>query len=77
MKVYINYLFQGAAALIVFANLHGSLIPAKYQWLLGIAVTLAQGVISIKAHYSNPDGSSARLPWQPDAPGNSASRGAR
>jgi|HubBroStandDraft_6_1064221.scaffolds.fasta_scaffold87381_2 hypothetical protein len=67
-NLLLNVIFQSAAGVIQFANLNGSLVPAKYQGALATIVGVAQIIVSIKAHYTNPDGSSARLPYEPSQP---------
>jgi hypothetical protein len=67
-NLLLNVIFQSAASVIQFTNLNGSLVPAKYQGALATVVGIAQIIVSIKAHYTNPDGSSARLPYQPSQP---------
>ena len=49
-----------------FANLATSYTPDKYKWLIGIAVTVAQAVLAIKAHTVNPDGTSAVVAYKPE-----------
>jgi hypothetical protein len=63
MKLRFNVLFQMSGAVIQLANEHGALVPAKYQWLLAIVVGVAQLVVSVKAHFSNPDGTPASEPY--------------
>jgi hypothetical protein len=58
-----NLVFQGAAGVVQFANLQGGLVPARYQWLLSVFVGIAQIALSVKAHFTNPDGSDASLPY--------------
>jgi len=60
-----NLVFQGSAGVVQFANMHGDLVPQKYQWLLSAVVGIAQVMVSIKAHFTNPDGTRASLPYNP------------
>jgi len=65
VKLKLNLIFQGAAGVIQFANANGSMVPPKYQWLLAILVGAAQLVVSVQAHYSNPDGTNASVAYRP------------
>jgi hypothetical protein len=66
MKLRFNVLFQMSGAVIQLANEHGALVPATYQWLLAIVVGVAQLVVSVKAHFSNPDGTPATTAYRAD-----------
>lgn len=63
LKLSWNLLFQGAALIVQYGNQASGLIPPKYQSAVALVVGLAQGLVAWRAHYSNPDGTSAATPY--------------
>ncbi|HEY6328669.1 MAG TPA: hypothetical protein VI756_04985 [Blastocatellia bacterium] len=69
MRLRANVIFQMLAGFVQLANLHGGMVPPKWQWLLTALVGAAQLAISVRAHFSNPDGTPAETPYVPPSDG--------
>jgi hypothetical protein len=63
MKLSWNLVFQGLALIVQYGNQASGFVPPKYQPAVGLVVGLAQGAVAWRAHYFNPDGTAASLPY--------------
>lgn len=63
MNTKANYSISTLLAVLQGGNL--SLWTGRIQVIIGVAVACIQAVVAAKAHWSNPDGSPAELPYYP------------
>jgi hypothetical protein len=63
MPKWVNYLIQAVAMLTQIVNAMGSIFPPKYQGFAAVAIAAVQAIVAAIAHYFNPDGTPAELPW--------------
>jgi hypothetical protein len=61
----VSLVFQSAACLVQYGNQAYDWCPAQYRHALAIALGIAQFVMFVKTHMTNPDGTPAELPWKP------------
>jgi hypothetical protein len=66
MKFGVNAAIQ-TLALIAQAALQASdILPGRGRFYASLVVTVAQAGVAVLSHFSNPDGSSVRLPYEPE-----------
>ena len=56
-------IFQVVAGVIQFGNYAMDVVPAKYKWIVALVVGIAQAFQAQQAHFSNPDGTPATVPY--------------
>jgi hypothetical protein len=61
----VNIAVQVVAFVLQALNQLMPIVPAKYQLWVTFAIAVAQAVSALLAHFVNPDGSSAKLPYTP------------
>jgi hypothetical protein len=61
MNTKANYSLSGILAVLQGSNL--SLWSGRLQVIVGVALACVQAVVAAKAHWSNPDGTPAELPY--------------
>jgi hypothetical protein len=63
ITISVNVLIQALAGVLHFANMANWIVPAKYKfWIAGV-IMICQGLTGILAHYSNPNGTPAEIPY--------------
>lgn len=65
MKLSTNVIFQFVALAAQLANQALPLVPPNAQKYVLAALTAAQALASIRAHFSNPDGTPAQVAYVP------------
>lgn len=73
MKFSWNVVTQILLTTVQGANAVSSLFPPKTQAGIAVVVGVVQAVIAAIAHFSNPDGTPAAMPYKPDAAKSAAS----
>ena len=63
MSSVFTIVFQVIGVILQIGNWATGIVPEKYRWIVGLVVALAQAVQGYKAHFVNPDGSPAALPY--------------
>ena len=63
MTLFWNVIGQSVAMLLQVANQFSGAVPPKWQPGVALGVGILQAVGAFVAHFSNPDGTSARAPW--------------
>ena len=63
MKLSINAIVQVLALALQGLNQVTDLLPLKARFWAMIAITAIQGVVAVLAHFANPDGTPASLPY--------------
>jgi len=66
-----NVVFQTAATVVQVGNQALDIVPEKYKAPVALVVGLAQAVVAWNAHYKNPNGESAKLPYEKEEKGTS------
>jgi hypothetical protein len=64
MKLKWNVAAQVLGTIMQFLNANGSMVPAKYQVEVALAVGIVQALSAFVAHFSNPDGTPAEAPYK-------------
>lgn len=64
-KLSWNMTAQGVATLLQMFNAYGAFLPVKYQALGAGILGGLQLIVAALAHYSNPDGTPAAMPYKP------------
>jgi len=64
MPKWVNYLIQIVAFIGQIFNGLGMVLPSKYQVLGAGLLAGVQAIVAGIAHFYNPDGTSARFPWE-------------
>lgn len=67
MRLRSNFIFQAAmvAGTVALSTQH--ILPPEAQPWAAVVLTTAQAILSLRAQFSNPDGTPARVAWEPDA----------
>ena len=65
MKFSVNMILQIAALVAQGANATMPLLPPNLQKWAVVTLTAVQGISAVLAHFSNPDGTSARAAYEP------------
>lgn len=63
MKLKVNVLLSGLASLGQILNTYGGIIPPKYQTLVAGVLGGTTMIVAAVAHYRNPDGTPAVVPY--------------
>lgn len=66
MKLSVNVVIQILATVVQAANAASSLFPPARQAEIAAGVGVVQAVSAFLAHFSNPDGSPASEPYNPN-----------
>lgn len=66
MKFSVNILIQILATIAQALNQIGDLFPPDHRMTVTLIIGVIQAVVALMAHFKNPDGTSAKLPY--DAP---------
>ena len=64
MKVSLNTTAQILAMCLQMLNQVSDIVPQDFKVWVMLVVSILQGVIGVIAHYSNPDGTPATIPWR-------------
>jgi hypothetical protein len=67
MKVSVNAVIQALGSALVVTQMVTGFIPPKYAAWGAAAVTTIQSLTAILAHFRNPDGTPARVAYEPEA----------
>lgn len=65
MKLSVNTIIQLAALVAQAAAQASDVLPGRGKLWASVTVTAAQAVVAVLAHFRNPDGSPATLPYRP------------
>ena len=65
MKLSVNVILQILATLMQIVNQMGGLVSPRYQTLVLGILSVAQAAIGVVAHFVNPDGTSAKVAYEP------------
>jgi hypothetical protein len=65
MRFSLNFFIQAIGVVGQLANQFSNIIPPKAQAWVALALTTAQGVTGLLAHFSNPNGTPAAEPYTP------------
>jgi hypothetical protein len=68
MTLSVNAIAQLIALVLQVLNQVSGLVPTKYQVYVALVVGVLQAVVAFLAHFSNPDGSSAKVAYTPAKP---------
>jgi len=63
MKFSWNFGIQIIGVGLQIYNQYGGLLPTKWQPVAAATVGILQGISALFAHFSNPDGTSAAVPY--------------
>jgi hypothetical protein len=67
MKLSTNMVIQVVATLAQLVNQLGGVVPVKYQTVILAVLSGVQGVTAAISHFSNPDGTPAKVAYVPPA----------
>jgi hypothetical protein len=59
-----NFIAHAIGIIAQAANALGVILPEEHKVGVAISVGILQGIVSLIAHYSNPDGTAAVEPYQ-------------
>lgn len=65
MKLSWNLVFQTVATAAQYGNQALSIAPEKWKPGVALAIGLLQAVVAWRSHYSNPDGTPAKVAYLP------------
>ena len=65
MKFSWNVIAQAIATAIQGANAIGTILPHDHQVAIALGIGAVQAIVAFIAHFKNPDGTTAKVAWQP------------
>lgn len=65
MKISVNSLLQMLLLVVQAINASSELLQGKAKFFALVALSAVQGLISVLAHFKNPDGTPAAQPYVP------------
>jgi hypothetical protein len=65
MKLSWNVIAQIIGVALQYVNIASGLIPKDWEWLVAAVIGILQGIAGIASHFSNPDGTPAKVAYVP------------
>lgn len=65
MTLTVTSIIQIVAVLLTFTDQLSPILPPEYKIWAAVGISALQGINAVLAHFKNPDGTSATLPYTP------------